>query len=182
MNALVVLMEEEAGGQIEQIAQTFGVDWTHLIAQMISFAIVCLLLYRFAYRPVLNVLAERRQLIADGLANAEKIKQELAATEARRQEVMAQASAEAAHLIEEARAAAARVQEHETQEAIAAAAHIMTKAREAAEQEHSHMLGELKREVGHLVVETTAAVSGKILTAEDQRRLAEETARQLTPT
>ena len=42
------------------------------------------------------------------------------------------------------------------------------------------MLAELKREVGRLVVETTAAVVGKVLTPEDQRRLAEEAARQLT--
>jgi F-type H+-transporting ATPase subunit b len=41
------------------------------------------------------------------------------------------------------------------------------------------MLTELKREVGRLVVLTTATVSGKILTAEDQRRLSEETVRGL---
>ena len=41
------------------------------------------------------------------------------------------------------------------------------------------MLAELKREVGRLVVQTTASVTGKILTADDHRRLAEETARQL---
>ena len=41
------------------------------------------------------------------------------------------------------------------------------------------MLAELRREVGRLVVQTTAAVTGKILTPDDQRRLAEETARQL---
>ena len=38
------------------------------------------------------------------------------------------------------------------------------------------MLAELKREVGRLVVQTTASVTGKILTADDHRRLAEETA------
>ncbi len=42
------------------------------------------------------------------------------------------------------------------------------------------MLGELKREVGRLVVQTTTTVTGKILTPEDQRRLAEETEKQLT--
>ena len=41
------------------------------------------------------------------------------------------------------------------------------------------MMGELRREVGQLVVKTTAAVTGKILTPEDQRRLAEETAKQV---
>jgi F-type H+-transporting ATPase subunit b len=42
------------------------------------------------------------------------------------------------------------------------------------------MLAEVKGEVGRLVVQTTAKVAGKVLTAEDQRRLAEETARHLT--
>jgi F-type H+-transporting ATPase subunit b len=41
------------------------------------------------------------------------------------------------------------------------------------------MLVELKREVGRLVVKTTENVTGKILTADDQRRLAEETAKTL---
>ena len=68
-------------------------------------------------------------------------------------------------MIEEARAAAARVQQQETQKAIAAAEQIMAKAREAAAQEHARMLAELKREVGRLVVQTTATVTGKILTA-----------------
>jgi F-type H+-transporting ATPase subunit b len=166
--------------QISQIAKTFGVDWPHLIAQIISFGIVCLFLYLFAYKRVLIMLEERRERIAEGLADAEKIKAELARTEAQRLEVMSKANVQATKLIEEARAAAARVQERETQKAIAAAEQIITKAREAAAADHARMLTELKREVGRLVVQTTAAVTGKILTPEDQRRLAEETARQVT--
>jgi F-type H+-transporting ATPase subunit b len=180
MNALVLLVEASSGGQVEQIARTFGVDWPHLIAQIVSFCIVCALLYWFAYQPVLKMLEERRQQIALGQANAEKIKAELDRTEAQRQEVMAQANAQATKFIEEARTAVARLQEQESQKAIAAAEQIMVKAREAAAQDHARMLAELKREVGRLVVETTAAVTGKILTADDQRRLAEETAKELT--
>jgi F-type H+-transporting ATPase subunit b len=180
MNALVLLAEASSGGQVEQIARTFGVDWPHLIAQIVSFCIVCALLYWFAYQPVLKMLEERRQQIALGQANAEKIKAELDRTEAQRQEVMAQANTQATKFIEEARTAAARLQEQESQKAIAAAEQIMVKAREAAAQDHARMLAELKREVGRLVVETTAAVTGKILTADDQRRLAEETAKELT--
>jgi len=163
----------------ERIVTTFGVDWPHLLAQVASFCIVCLILYRFAYRPVLAMLEVRRQQIAQGLANAEQIQAELARTEAQRQEVLAQANAQANALIEEARAAAARVQERETQKAIGAAEQIMIKAREAAAQDHDRMLAELKREVGRLVVQATTAVTGKILTSEDQRRLVEETARHV---
>ena len=166
-------------GMIGDTAKQFGVDWPHFIAQVISFCIVAFLLHRFAYKRVVDMLEERRQRIAEGLANAEKIKAELTRTEAQRQEVLTQANAQATKLIEEARAAAARVQEQETQKAIAAAEQIIIKAREAAAQDHARMLTELKREIGRLVVQTTATVIGKILTPEDQRRLAEETAKQV---
>ena len=100
-------------------------------------------------------------------------------TEAARLEVLNQANSQANKLIEEARTAAARVREQETQKAIAAAEQIISKAREAAAADHARMLTDLKREVGRLVVQTTATVTGKVLTPEDQKRLAEETSRQL---
>ena len=56
---------------------------------------------------------------------------------------------------------------------------IIAKAREAATQDHARMLTELKREVGRLVVDTTARVTGKVLTPDDQQRLAQETTRHL---
>jgi F-type H+-transporting ATPase subunit b len=164
----------------ERIVTTFGVDGPHLIAQIISFCIVCFILYRFAYKPILKMLEERRRQIAQGIADAEKIKAELAQAEAHRRELMVQANAEATKFIEEARAGAARLTEQEAQKAIAAAEQILAKAREASAQDYASMLADLKREVGRLVVQTTAKVSGKILTPEDQKRLAEETARQLT--
>jgi F-type H+-transporting ATPase subunit b len=179
MNALVFAAQLEGGGGPEGILATFGVDWPHLIAQVVSFGIVCLVLYRFAYRPVLKMLEARREQIARGLANAEQIKAELAQTESQRQEVMAQANVQATKFIEEARAAASRLQAQETQKAIAAAEQIMARAREAAAQDYARMLAELKGEVGRLVVQATSTVIGKVLTPEDQRRLAEETVKAL---
>ena len=180
MNTLTLMVQSSAGGQVEEIARTFGVDWSHLSAQMISFSIVCALLYWLAYKPVLRMLEERRQQIAQGLANTEKINAALAAIETQRKEAMTVAQAEATRLIEEARGIARRVTEQETQRARAAAEQLVLKARDAAAQEHTRMMAELRREVGRLVVRTTAAVIGKILTPEDQRRLAEETTKELT--
>jgi F-type H+-transporting ATPase subunit b len=158
---------------------TFGVDWPHLAAQTISFGIVCAALYAFAYRPILGMLAARREQIARGLANAAQIEKELEATRAARAEVLRQANVEAARLIEEARLAASRVETSETQKALAAAERIAASARETAAEDHARMLRELRREIGRLVIQTTSAVAGRVLTTDDQRRLAEETARQL---
>ncbi len=179
MRLLAMQSVTESAGQIEQIASTFGVDWPHLVAQIISFGIVCGVLYLLAYKPILRMLEARRQQIAGGLANAEKIKAELVRIEAERLAILTKADGEGKQLIEEARAAAARVQAEETRKAIAAAEQIVVRAHEAAERDRATMLAELKHEVGRLVVLTTASVTGKILTPDDQRRLAEETARQL---
>ena len=67
----------------------------------------------------------------------------------------------------------------ETRKATAAAEQIIARAHEAAARDHARMLTERKHEVGRLVIQTTAAVTGKILTADDHRRLAEETAQRL---
>ena len=72
-----------------------------------------------------------------------------------------------------------RLTAQEAKQAHIAAEQILAKAHEAAAQDRAQMLVDLKREVGRLVLQTTASVTGKILTADDQRRLAEETARQL---
>jgi F-type H+-transporting ATPase subunit b len=159
--------------------ETLGIQWPKLIAQLIDFAIVLFVLWKFAYRPIFNMLEARKEKIAEGVANAEKIKAELARTEAARQKVLADAGDLANKIIADARAAAARVAEIETQKAVTSAEQILIKAREAAAQERAAALAALKREVGRLVVQTSMTVTGKILTPVDQNRLAEETQKQI---
>ena len=158
---------------------TLGIQWKELIVQTISFSVVLLVLWKLAYKPVFNMLETRKAKIAEGLANAEKIKTELAKTEAARQKILTDAGDLANKIIADARAAAARVGEVETQKAVTAAEQILIKAREAAAQERAATLAALKREVGRLVVQTSMAVTGKILSPVDQNRLAEETQRQI---
>ena len=181
MQSLILLAD--IGGDLAdtgaRIVSDFGLSWPFFIAQCLSFSIVAFCLYRFAYHPIQRVLAERQQRIAESLANAEKIKQELASAQAKAQEILSQASAQGGKFIEEARQSAAKVLEVETQKAIATANDIITKARQANDAELARMKTELRREVGRLVVSTTAKVTGKILTADDQNRLAEETNKQL---
>jgi F-type H+-transporting ATPase subunit b len=159
--------------------ERFGWNLPHFIAQCVSFLIVSALLFKFAYKPILTVLEERRTKIAEGLENAEKIKRELADAQAKTQEILGAANAQGNKMIEEARQSAAKVLEQETQKAVAAANDIVTKARQASEAELVRMKGELRKEVGRLVVATAAKVTGNILTPEQQTRMAEDTAKQL---
>ena len=175
----VTLLAAGALDSARETAETFGWNVWMFLSQVISFVIVAMLLRRFAYKPILGILEERRQRIAEGLLNAEKIKQQLAEAEQRYAEILAKGNAQAQKMIDEARASAGLVAERKQQEAVAAAEQIVAKAREASAIEHERVMTELKRELGRLVVDTTAKVTGKVLNSDDQRRLQDEASRQL---
>lgn len=164
---------------LRDTAETFGWNPRLFFSQVVSFVIVALLLRRFAYKPILAVLEERRKQIEQAQLNAEKVKQQLAEAEQRYAEILAKANVQAQKMIDEARESAGHLADRKEQEAIAAAEQILAKAREASQLEHERTMAQLKRELGRLVVDTTAKVTGKVLTPEDQRRLQDEAARQI---
>ena len=162
------------------IARQFSWEPRLFISQLVLFIIVALVLTKFAYKPLLAMLDMRKKQISESLENAEKTRQALASAQTKAQEILNQANTQGNKLIEEARQSAAKVLEVESQKAIATANDIVTKARQASEAELVRMKAELRKEVGRLVVATAAKVTGNILTAEQQSRLAEDTAKQLT--
>jgi F-type H+-transporting ATPase subunit b len=177
MTEFIVLAAD--GGVVSDITKTFGVNWQLFISQLIAFIVVALVLKKFAYKPVLDMLDQRRERIAQAEANAEKIQAELAETQAERDKVLAEANQKAQEMIADAKEAAKQVGEAEGQKAVKQAEEIIRKAREATEADRDQMMSDLKSEIGRLVVETTAKVSGKVLTDEDQQRLIDETNREL---
>lgn len=164
---------------ITQILEQFGVTWPKFIAQTILFIVVYWFLNKFAFGPIVEVLAERRRRIAEAQDNAEKIKAQLAEAEARYNEVLAKADAEAKALIDEARQSAEAVREKRVQEAIGEAEGVIRKAHESIEQDRRKMEAEVKAAMIGLVAATTSKVTGKILTTDDQKRLNDETIKEI---
>src|ERR1051325_2801723 len=161
MSMIIFFAASGFGEMVHDTAETFGFNTWIFLSQVISFAIVALLLRRFAYKPILAVLEERRRRIAEGLLNADKIKQQLAEAEQRYAEILAKGNAQAQKMIDEARESAGHLAERKQQEAVAAAEQIVAKAREASAIEHERTMATLKRELGRLVVDTTSKVTGK---------------------
>src|SRR5258708_39912390 len=91
------------------VGEQFGVYWPNVIAQIILFFIVYFVLSRFAFKPIMAMLEERRRRIEEGQINAEKIKQQLAEAQAKYEETLARANAEAQRLIEEVKATGERL-------------------------------------------------------------------------
>ncbi|MEM7383603.1 MAG: F0F1 ATP synthase subunit B [Verrucomicrobiota bacterium] len=165
--------------QIKDILTQFGVAWPNLIAQIILFLIVYLILKRFAFGPVLEMLDAREKRIADGEEKLEKINKQLADTEANAKKAIEEANARAERMIAEARESAVAVGDSERQKAVREAGQIISKAKEATDLERTNMLADLKKDFGRLVINATGQVTGKVLTDEDQKKINQETASQL---
>lgn len=166
---------EAEGGTISKLAGKFGVAWPFFIAQIICFILVMIVLKKYAFGPVQQMLEQRRARIAEGEQKLKEIERQLAESEAATAAAIAKANEDAQRMINEAKEGAAALSEQKTQEAIAQAQQILAKAELAAKADRDRLTVELKREFGRLVAATTAQVSGKVLTAEDQSRLNEET-------
>jgi len=164
---------------VSEIAQTFGVDWPHLLAQMVSFSLVCALLYRLAYQPVLQMLETRRRQIAQGLADAGAAHARLADIEKERVAMIALAQAEAARIVADAREAARHLAEQESSRATVRGEQIVKRAHDTAERERTRLLSDVKQQAGRLIARATAIVTGKVLTDADQRRLAGEALKRI---
>lgn len=162
------------------ILQQLGINYGGLIAQIVIFLIVYTVLSKFAFGPATAILEERRNRIAEGEANLEKIKNDLASANTTAEEIRAKAEAEATRIIKEATDAAAAVGEAKRQQAISEATQIVAKAREATALERDRILSELKGEFGRLVIDTTSKVTGKVLTGDDHDRISKEALAQIS--
>ncbi len=164
---------------ITQLFDTFGVSWPKFGAQAVLFVIVYVILKKYAFGPAVAMFEERRHRIEEAQMNAEKIKKQLAESELRCQEILRKANADAQRIIDEGRESSEAHTQKATQQAIKEAENIIARAHEAVVMDRSKMIAEVRAEMLHLVVDTTAKVAGKVLTPQDQERLAAETSKQL---
>src|SRR5207244_6364911 len=133
---------------VRDTAETFGWNPWLFLSQVISFIIVAAALRAFAYKPILAVLHQRREQIAQAQLNAEKIKQQLAEAEQRHAEILAKVNVEAQRMIDEARTSSGILAERKQQEAIAATEDIVANARKASAIEHERKRAQLERRHG----------------------------------
>ncbi len=169
-----------AAGKVDEMTQKFGLSFPKFLAQVLIFIAVYAILKKFAFGPILAMLEQRRQRIADGEAKLDKIAKNLADAELSAKTVLDKANVDATRLIKEAGDSAKSLTEKRQQEAIHEASQILAKAREASTLEHEQLMAQLKREFGRMVTDATSRVTGKVLNTDDQSRINQETSAQVS--
>ncbi|MDR1457385.1 MAG: F0F1 ATP synthase subunit B [Puniceicoccales bacterium] len=155
---------------IGSLLDKFGVDWHLLLIQSLNFLLVTFLLYKFGFKSVINVMAERREKIESGLVYADKMQKEVSAFENSRSGRIASVKKEAEEIIQSARDNARGLLEQEKVESRKAADNMISSAKKEIALQHDKMLQDAKSEIGTLVVDISQSVLSAQLTAEERNK------------
>ncbi len=156
---------------LTRLMDTFGVRGDLLFAQIVNFALVTYLLYRFALKPVLKTIDERQKKISEGLQYAETMKAQMAASEQERLKIVKQAQSEAEKLIEKTKKEGERYLQEQKKVSEQKIEQMFSQARNSLDLERSQMMSEAREEIAQLVISTTERILQNSLTDDVKRSL-----------
>ncbi len=125
----------------------FGVDWHLLIIQAVNFALLLAVLWYFLYKPVLRIIDERREKVAEGVRLAQQADQKLEDASAEGKRMVGDAAKEAEGLVAAARARASEMTAQTSKQADAKAAAILKEAQAKAEEQKRLAMQESSKEI-----------------------------------
>lgn len=123
-----------------------------LLGQSIAFFIFVVFCMKFIWPPVVNALRERQKKIADGLAAAERGKQEQHLAQQRAKDAMKEAKAQAAEIIAQAQKRAREIGDEAKQDAREEGQRLLAAAQAEIEHETNRAREQLRGQVASLAV------------------------------
>lgn len=148
-----------------------GINPGFLLIQIIAFIVLYVLMTRFIYDPLVNMLNERRNRIAKGLEDAAAAARARENAEAEAEKILAQARAEAQKVIDEARGRGEDVAESIESEARQVAAKIQFDAQTEATVIRDQQLGDLREQVLNISVAVASRILGENINQPKQKAL-----------
>lgn len=137
---------------MEQLFDTFGIDWKLLVAQAVNFGILLVVLRYVLYKPIMKTLDERRAKIEQGVKDAEEASVKLAEADTEAGARIAAADTEAEALVANARDAASSEKSRIVKEAEERAMRLTADAEARAEESKAKALRESEQEIARLAI------------------------------
>ena len=147
--------------------------WT-LIAQLLNLFIQVMLIKKFLFKPIKEVLAKRKAAADAEIADATKAKEEAESLKSEYEENMKQARDKANDILNTAQKSATQQSEEIIREANAQAVSIKSKAERDIEQERRKAVNEIKDEIGDMAMEIAGKVIGREINSSDHEKLIDD--------
>jgi len=145
-----------------------------MIWTLVCFAIAFFVLRKFAFGPIQKTIDDRRTRIRQAVDEADNARKEARELLEQNRAVLAQAKSEAGEILAEARKVADSQAARAKEEAEVERQRRLEDTKKQIDAETTRALGQIRAEVAELTIEATERVIGKVLDAEDQRRLVHE--------
>ena len=145
-----------------------------MIWTLIAFAITFFTLKRVAFGPIQKTIDDRRDRIRQAVAEADNARNEARELLEQHRAILARAKSESGEILAEARRVADSHIDRAKEEAEVERQRRLEETRKQIEAETARAIGQIRSEVADLTIEATQRVVGKVLDAEDQRRLIDE--------
>ena len=149
------------------------VPWT-LIAQLLNLFITVLVMKKFLFKPIREVLQKRKEMADAEIADATKAKEEAESLKSEYEASMKTARDKANEIVATAQKAATQQSEEIIKEANAQAISIKSKAERDIEQERRKAVNEIKDEIGDMAMEIAGKVIERELKASDHEKLIDD--------
>jgi F-type H+-transporting ATPase subunit b len=156
------------------LASQFGINPFAFLSQLVSFGIVFLILWKWGFPAIVKTLEKRQAVIREGIENAEKARHDLAEATAHAEQLLQEARLQAQETIAQATKAAEREAIRIQEEAYARSAEIEQQQVARIQQEAARARAELSRLVVNLSISAAGKVISKSVDSSDNRRLVEE--------
>lgn len=148
------------------------------VAQLIIFLVTLVVLYRFAWGPILKVLDERKRRIQEGIEAADRAQREREAAEAEYQSKLDEARREGQALIEKVTQQSDQLRKELEAKAREQAEQLIAKARTEIQQERKRAVEDLRRQVADIAVSAAGRVIGETLDPAKHRKLIDQAIEQ----
>ncbi|MBI2765493.1 MAG: F0F1 ATP synthase subunit B [Chloroflexi bacterium] len=159
---------------MDKAVEALGLNLPQLIAQVVNFTILLLILKLTLYKPVLKMLDERKQKIAEGLNAADLARAEAAQAQANIQATLAQSRHEGQEIVAGAQQIAARIQAESREQAARDRDVAVERARQEIQFERDRAIAELRSEFAAITVSAAEKVIGQSLDATAHQRIIDE--------
>ncbi len=155
-------------------AAGLSINFFWVIVAALNFIVFLALMWRFAFDPIANILAERKTRIEQGLSDAEAARREREAGAAEHAQVIADARREARNLIVAAQKSAQDLRDADIAATREELERLRVKATSDIAAERDRALADLRTQVADLAPTAAGRVVGETMTDARQRRLVEE--------
>lgn len=145
------------------IMPSLGIDIRSIVFQLINFGILLWILQRFAFRPLIQVLQDRKEAIEESLRTADELDLAKAEMEKTRQSLIAQARQESDVIVQQAKQVAEDIVSKAHDKAAQQTDAMKKRAEQEIEQQVVQAQSAMKSEVANLVVMATEKIIKKKL-------------------